>query len=64
MPKVFLVVVAVVILFVGFMIGYSIPPFIHAGVFSDRQEKGVKVEISDEQKQYYENLFKEEGGDE
>lgn len=64
MPKVFLVVVAVVILFVGFMIGYSIPPFIHAGVFSDRQEKGVKVEISDEQKQYYENLFKEEGSDE
>jgi len=64
MPRVFLLIVAVVILFVGFMIGYSIPPFIHAGVFSDREEKGVKVKITDDQKQYYENLFKEDDDDE
>jgi hypothetical protein len=64
MPRVFLLIVAIVTLFVGFMIGYSIPPFIHAGVFSGREEKGVKVEITDEQKQYYDNLFKEDDDDE
>jgi hypothetical protein len=52
--------VVTVILFVGFMLGYSIPPFIHAGVFSDREEKGVAVEIDQETEDYYKNLYQEE----
>jgi hypothetical protein len=60
MKKHFTVVVVTVILFVGFMLGYSIPPFIHAGVFSDREEKGVAVEIDQETEDYYKNLYQEE----
>jgi hypothetical protein len=60
MNKHFTLVVVTVILFVGFMLGYSIPPFIHAGVFSDREEKGVAVEIDQETEDYYKNLYQEE----
>jgi hypothetical protein len=60
MNKHFTLVVVTVILFVGFMLGYSIPPFIHAGVFSDREEKGVAVEIDKETEDYYKNLYQEE----
>jgi hypothetical protein len=45
---------------VGFLLGYSIPPFIHAGVFSDREEKGVAIEIDEELEKYYENLYPED----
>ena len=60
MNKHFTLVVVTVILFVGFMLGYSIPPFIHAGVFSEREEKGVAVEIDQETEDYYKNLYQEE----
>jgi hypothetical protein len=60
MKKHFALVVVTVILFVGFMLGYSIPPFIHAGVFSDREEKGVAVEIDQETEDYYKDLYQEE----
>ncbi|GAB4388966.1 MAG: hypothetical protein Kow0025_11440 [Thermodesulfovibrionales bacterium] len=54
------VVIAVVILFIGFLLGYSIPPFIQAGVFSERTEKGVEVKIDKKMEEYYKNLYKEE----
>ncbi|GBD95373.1 MAG TPA: hypothetical protein ENG83_10680 [Nitrospirae bacterium] len=59
MNKIFGIIIIVVILFVGFLLGYSIPPFIHAGVFSDREEKGVEVVIDEETEKYYDNLFKD-----
>ena len=62
--KTFAIVVIVVTLFTGFMLGYSIPPFIHAGVFSDREEKGVEVQMNEQTEDYYKNLFKEENDDE
>lgn len=62
--KTFAIVVLVVTLFTGFLLGYSIPPFIHAGVFSDRAEKGVDVEMNEQTEDYYKNLFKEEKEDE
>jgi hypothetical protein len=43
---------------VGFLLGYSIPPFIHAGVFSDREEKGVEVVIDEDMEKFYEDLYK------
>ena len=48
MPKTFGLVVFIVVLFVGYLLGYSIPPFIHAGVFSDRETKGVELQIDEE----------------
>jgi hypothetical protein len=58
------IVIVVVILFVGFLLGYSIPPFVQAGVFSSgRTEKGVKVKIDKKMEDYYKNLYKEEEGE-
>ncbi|MEJ2182077.1 MAG: hypothetical protein P8Y66_00965 [Nitrospirota bacterium] len=59
MDKKFAAVVLVVILFVGYLLGYSIPPFIHSGVFSGREEKGVKVKIDKKTEDYYKNLYEE-----
>ena len=54
------IVILVVSVFMGFMLGYSIPPFIHAGVFSDRVEKGVEVEVDQDMEEYYKNLTKDD----
>ncbi len=63
MPKTFGVVLFIVTLFIGYLLGYSIPPFIQAGVFSDREVKGVETEIDQDMEKYYEQLYKE-GADE
>ncbi len=64
MNKIFGIIILIVTLFVGFLLGYSIPPFIHAGVFSDREEKGVEVLVDEDMEKYYEDLYKSEGEDE
>ena len=56
----FAIVILAVGVFLGFLLGYSIPPFIHAGVFSDRAEKGVEVEVDKDMEDYYKNLTKED----
>jgi len=58
MNKIFGIIILTITLFVGFLLGYSIPPFIHAGVFSDREEKGVEVLVDEDMEKYYEDLFK------
>jgi hypothetical protein len=60
MNKNFAIAVVAVTLFLGFMLGYSIPPYIHAGVFSEREEKGVAIEVDENIEQFYENLYSEE----
>jgi hypothetical protein len=64
MNKIFGIIILIVILFVGFLLGYSIPPFIHAGVFSDREEKGVEVLVDEDMEKYYEDLYKNQEEDE
>jgi len=64
MNKSFGIIILIVTLFVGFLLGYSIPPFIHAGVFSDREEKGVEVVIDEDMEKFYDNLYKENDDDE
>lgn len=59
MNRIFGIILLVVTLYVGFLLGYSIPPFIHAGVFSDREEKGVEVLVDEEMEKYYEKLYEE-----
>jgi len=60
MKNMFGIIILIVTLFVGFLLGYSIPPFIHAGVFSsDRAEKGVEVKVDEEMEKFYEDLYKD-----
>lgn len=59
MDRTLITVIAVVTLFTGFLIGFSVPPFIHAGVFSEeRKEKGVESKIDKNMEQYYKDLYK------
>jgi hypothetical protein len=60
MPKSFAAVLLIVAIFLGYLIGYSIPPFLHAGVFSSREEKGVAVEIDEDMEKYYEQLYQQD----
>jgi hypothetical protein len=62
--KTFGIVVLVVAVALGFLLGYSIPPFIHSGVFTGREEKGVEVKIDKELEQYYKSLTQDEGEEE
>jgi hypothetical protein len=64
MKHAFGIVIIIVILFVGFLLGYSIPPFIHAGVFSDREEKGVEVVVDENLEKFYEDLYKDKEDEE
>jgi hypothetical protein len=64
MNKNFLIVVLTVALFIGFMLGYSIPPYIHAGVFSEREQKGVEIQVDENIEQFYEDLYKDAEEDE
>jgi len=58
MDRTFIIVVLVVTLFSGFLIGYSVPPFVKAGVFSARKEKGVENKIDKNLQQHYKDLYK------
>ncbi len=58
MDKTLIAVVLIVIVFVGFLIGYSVPPFVQAGVFTERKEKGVESKIDKDLEQYYKDLYK------
>ncbi|MBI5076128.1 MAG: hypothetical protein HZB62_13305 [Nitrospirae bacterium] len=60
MDRTFIIAILVVTLFTGFLIGYSVPPFIQAGVFSGRKEKGVESQIDKGMEQHYKDLFKDE----
>lgn len=58
MDRTFIIVILVVVIFTGFLIGYSVPPFIQAGVFSGRKEKGVESQIDKGLEQHYKDLYK------
>lgn len=59
MDRNLLIVIILVAVFTSFLIGYSIPPYIHAGVFSGRKEKGVESQIDKKMEQYYKDLLKD-----
>ncbi len=60
MNRTFGIVLLIVAVSIGFLLGYSIPPFIHAGVFSERKEKGVAIQIDEKVEKYYKSLYQEE----
>lgn len=58
MERTLFAVCLMVTIFVGFQIGYALPPFLQAGVFSERKEKGVESKIDDAMKRHFEQLYR------
>jgi len=55
------VVILIVLSFMGFMMGYSLPPMYEVGLIggSGKQEIGLKSKMSDEMDDYYKQLLKD-----
>ncbi|KKL87999.1 hypothetical protein LCGC14_1929110 [marine sediment metagenome] len=56
----FKIIAIIVAMFIGFLLGYSIPPFIHSGVFTGREVKGVEIKVDKATEDFYKNLYKED----
>ena len=56
------VVILVVSLFMGFMMGYSVPPMIEVGMIGadEGQSVGLKTKVDDEMEEYYKQLAGDE----
>ena len=56
------VVILVVSLFMGFMMGYSVPPMIEVGMIGaeEGQSVGLKTEVNEEMEEYYKQLAGDE----
>jgi hypothetical protein len=61
MKSTFWIVVVIVMGFTGFLIGYSLPPFVEAGIIGGGPNK-VKAgaQLDTKTQEYYKNLLKEE----
>ncbi len=54
-------IIVVVAVFLGFLIGYSVPPLVEVGMIGNQGGKaGVKTEVETEMQDYYRDLHKEE----
>ena len=55
------VVIIVVGSFMGFLMGYSLPPMIEVGMIGggEKQEIGIQTEVTEDMQEYYNNLLKE-----
>ena len=60
MQRAFFTILLLLAIFVGFQMGYSLPPFIQAGVLGQRKEKGVESKIDEAMKRHYEELLRSE----
>ena len=62
MKKGLWVVILVVACFMGFLMGYSLPPMYEVGLLGDgnKQDVGIKSEVSDEMDEYYKQLLTQE----
>lgn len=60
MKKDLWVVILVVGCFMGFLMGYSLPPMFEVGLIggSGEQDIGLKSEVSDDMEEYYKQLLK------
>ena len=54
-------VIIVVGVFMGFLMGYSLPPMIEVGMIGggETQQVGLQPDVSDDMQDYYKNLLKE-----
>ena len=54
------VVILVVAVFMGFMMGYSLPPMIEVGMIGGEKEAiGLKSDVDEDLEKYYQQLSKE-----
>jgi len=55
------IVILVVAIFMGYMMGFSLPPMIEVGMIGGKPEQaiGVKSGVNKEMEQYYKELEKE-----
>lgn len=61
MKKSLWIVVVIVAAFLGFLVGYSVPPMIEVGMIGGSVENpGAAQELSEEMQEYYADLLKEE----
>lgn len=61
MKSTFWIVVVIVMGFTGFLIGYSLPPFVEAGIIGggpNRVKAGAQLDTKTQE--YYKDLLKEE----
>lgn len=55
------IIIAVVAAFLGFMMGYSVPPFVETGFAGSKGKAAQPVQKLDKDMQdYYKNLYKED----
>jgi len=55
------IVIVVTVVFVGFMIGYSLPPLIQTGMLTGKGEQAeLTRELGEDMEQYYRDLLKDE----
>lgn len=55
------VVVVVTVAFIGFMMGYSLPPLVETGMLAGKGEKTEAAkELDKDMEQYYRDLLKDE----
>lgn len=54
-------VIIVVGVFMGFLMGYSLPTMIEVGMIGggEKQQVGLQPDVSDDMQEYYKNLLKE-----
>ena len=54
------VVILVVAIFMGFLMGYSLPPMFEVGLIGNNKDQpvGLKSEVNEEMEQYYQDLLK------
>jgi hypothetical protein len=60
MDRTFFSICLIVTVFIGFQLGFAIPPFLQAGVFSERKEKGVESKIDDALQRHYRGLYEQD----
>lgn len=53
-------VILVVAIFMGFLMGYSLPPMFEVGMIGGKKDEavGLKSEVDKEMEQYYQELLK------
>jgi hypothetical protein len=54
------VVILVVAIFMGFLMGYSLPPMFEVGLIGANKDQpvGLKSDVNEEMEQYYQDLLK------
>lgn len=56
------VVILVVAIFMGFLMGYSLPPMYEVGLIGNKNQQavGLKSEVNKEMEEYYKNLSEDQ----